>query len=177
MARDEIEGMAGEVEALRAGLASAQAALAESRANDRTAMHWLSSVREAAGHDGDFPSLVEAVRGMLAELDALNGQEPVAWVNTANLASAEVERGRGGQGDTHTWAERPTAYHTKALYARPIPPAPSVPDERAAFAEFFCSAMRLPLDADLTQYDEAWLPWKAWKARAALAAAPKPEGE
>lgn len=61
-----------------------------------------------------------------------------------------------------------------AIDSPPLTPAPSVPDERAAFAEFFCSAMRLPLDADLAQYDEAWLPWKAWKARAALASAPKP---
>lgn len=72
--------------------------------------------------------------------------------------------------ESGTWA---AAWKAAKRHEAQAQPAPSVPDERAAFAEFFCSAMRLPLDADLTQYDEAWLPWKAWKARAALAAAPE----
>ena len=46
-------------------------------------------------------------------------QEPVAWVNQANLNSAAIQRNRGGQGDTHTWSETPNAYHPVPLYTRP----------------------------------------------------------
>lgn len=43
-------------------------------------------------------------------------------------------------------------------------------DERAMFDQWFCQHSELPLDADTTQYDEAFLAYAAWKARAALAA-------
>jgi hypothetical protein len=48
-------------------------------------------------------------------------QEPVAWVNQANLSSAAISRNQGGQGDTHTWSEMPTAYHPIPLYTTPQP--------------------------------------------------------
>src|SRR5690606_8177501 len=41
--------------------------------------------------------------------------------------------------------------------------------EREAFDQWFCREKSLPADADTTQYDEAYLPYRAWKARAALA--------
>lgn len=41
---------------------AAQAIAKEARDNDRTTFYYLSAIREAAGHDGDFPSLIEAVR-------------------------------------------------------------------------------------------------------------------
>lgn len=43
-------------------------------------------------------------------------------------------------------------------------------DERAAFDHWFRCYQYLPDDADTTQYDEAFLAFKAWQARAALAA-------
>ena len=46
-------------------------------------------------------------------------QEPVAWVNQANLNSASIQRNRGGQGDTHTWSETPTWDHSVPLYTSP----------------------------------------------------------
>ena len=48
-------------------------------------------------------------------------QEPVAWVNQANLNSAVIQRNRGGQGDTHTWSETPNWYHPVPLYTAPQP--------------------------------------------------------
>ncbi len=36
----------------------------EARADDRQAMAYLQGIREAVGHEGDFPSLVELVRKM-----------------------------------------------------------------------------------------------------------------
>jgi len=43
-------------------------------------------------------------------------------------------------------------------------------DERAMFDQWFCQHSELPMDADTTQYDEAFLAYAAWQARAALAA-------
>ena len=46
-------------------------------------------------------------------------QEPVAWANSADIASSKVTRERGGQGDVHTWSETKSAYHDKPLYTHP----------------------------------------------------------
>jgi hypothetical protein len=45
--------------------------------------------------------------------------EPVAWANSADIASSKVTRERGGQGDVHTWSETKSAYHDKPLYTHP----------------------------------------------------------
>lgn len=47
---------------LQRRIAELEASLTESRANDRCSMQYLSQIREAAKHEGDFPSLVESVR-------------------------------------------------------------------------------------------------------------------
>lgn len=57
---------------------------------------------------------------------------------------------------------------------QPDQPQPSgnageVPDERAAFDHWFCLERGLPMDANTTMYSEAFLPFRAWQARAALA--------
>src|SRR5690606_5375710 len=44
----------------------------------------------------------------------------------------------------------------------------SLTTEREAFDQWFCREKSLPADADTTQYDEAYLPYRAWKARAGL---------
>lgn len=51
--------------------------LAESRANDRTAMGYLSAIRDALGFDGDYPALLEYCRS-IAKTAA--GAEPVVVV-------------------------------------------------------------------------------------------------
>lgn len=48
--------------------------------------------------------------------------EPVAWVNSANLASARRARERGGPFDQHTWSEAQTTYHDRPLYTHPAAP-------------------------------------------------------
>lgn len=48
-------------------------------------------------------------------------------------------------------------------------PAAQQGDEREAFDQWFRGYRCLPDDADTTQYDEAFLAFKAWQARAALA--------
>lgn len=50
-------------------------------------------------------------------------------------------------------------------------PAPSpVPDERAAFDEWFCKECDYPATTDTTPIASAYLPWRAWKARSLIAA-------
>lgn len=70
------------------------------------------------------------------------------------------------------------------LAASPAAPQPAAQqgDEREAFDQWFRGYQCLPDDADTTQYDEAFLAFKAWQARAALAAqdqeaAPAAQGE
>lgn len=70
----------------------------------------------------------------LAELDTaqeklreLEAQEPVAWVNSSNLISADIDRKRypGGHGDQYTWRGFKNDYGNTPLYARPVPAAPT----------------------------------------------------
>lgn len=58
------------------------------------------------------------------------------------------------------------------LSAAPATPQPAAQqgDEREAFDQWFRGYQFLPDDADTTQYDEAFLAFKAWQARAALTA-------
>lgn len=51
--------------------------LAESRANDRTAMQYLADIRKAAGHEGDFPSLIAKVTQLRAALTNIRGMTDV----------------------------------------------------------------------------------------------------
>jgi hypothetical protein len=68
-------------------------------------------------------SLYRRTEALRTAIEETEKQEPVAWVNYANLQSAAVTRNRGGQGDTHSWSETPTAYHSHPLYTTP-PTAP-----------------------------------------------------
>ena len=78
---------------------------------------------------------VDPLRGLIADaIDALaeqpaQQQEPVAWVNQANLNSAAIQRNRGGQGDTHTWSETPTWDHSVPLYTSPPQRKPLTDEE------------------------------------------------
>ena len=53
---------------VRHELAALKTELEESRANDRTAMGYLSGIRNALGFDGNFPALVEHCAALKAEL-------------------------------------------------------------------------------------------------------------
>lgn len=50
---------------------SLEAEVQHARYNERTAMSWLEDVRKAAGHDGDFPSLIEKVSSLSQENEQL----------------------------------------------------------------------------------------------------------
>lgn len=50
------------IAALNGQIASLEASLAEARANDRCVMQYLQQIREAANHNGDFPSLIDAIK-------------------------------------------------------------------------------------------------------------------
>ena len=104
----------------------------------------------------------EKASALRAELDALNRQEPVAWMKDQWSPDCGIywelcREDEMGWRDRKDWVP---------LYASPVP-APSLPDERAAF--------------DAWRHDGAWCraddagEWEAWQARAKLAAAPKPE--
>jgi len=66
--------------------------------------------------------------------------------------------------------------------SRGLAPAPAAvagpsEDEDRLFAAWLTRELCLPTDADLTQYGAAYLPYRAWKARAAIAApAPAAQG-
>lgn len=65
---DESAQLRAEVEALRAQLA-------ESQANDRTAMGYLAEVRAAVGGD-DFPAMVRSVQALRKDADRWNWYAP-----------------------------------------------------------------------------------------------------
>jgi hypothetical protein len=69
----------------------------------------------------DISQVETTITAIKAALEAKD--EPVAWVNQSNIASAKAERERCGQGDTHTWSEKPTVYHSVPLYITPPPVA------------------------------------------------------
>ena len=64
---------AGIVSELRARNAELEAQLAESRANDRTAMGYLSDIRKIVGGD-DFPQMVQRIAELEAQLVKRNAQ-------------------------------------------------------------------------------------------------------
>lgn len=59
---DQLDYARKGIQEWRSEALAAQAIANEARDNDRTTFYYLSAIREAAGHDGDFPSLIEAVR-------------------------------------------------------------------------------------------------------------------
>lgn len=64
--RDEVEHLSAEKDRLSREARGLHAQLTEARANDRTTFGYLSAIREAMQHDGDFPSLVTAVASLKA---------------------------------------------------------------------------------------------------------------
>ncbi|KUM02802.1 hypothetical protein KIF53_15210 [Chromobacterium subtsugae] len=89
----------------------------------------IDAIIDSMGWSLDPSECADMRRLCQATLKAATEQsgEPVAWVNHANLISAEIERQRGGAGDCHTWSEQKTDYHNTPLYTRPQP-APAVPE-------------------------------------------------
>jgi hypothetical protein len=61
---------------------------------------------------GVFYDARDALRAALDQPE----QEPVAWVNSADIISSKLTRERGGQGDVHTWSETKSSYHDRPLY-------------------------------------------------------------
>jgi hypothetical protein len=69
-ADSEIKRLNAEVESLQKHNGFLNGELKRSRLDERQAMTYLSQVRIAAEHDGDFPSLVEYVKQMAEALRA-----------------------------------------------------------------------------------------------------------
>ena len=69
---------------LRASLDQAEAEVKRARLDERQAMTYLSQVRAAAEHDGDFPSLVEHVKQMAEALRAAHEMVKAAWLEGSN---------------------------------------------------------------------------------------------
>lgn len=61
-ALDRADLLIAEIKNLTEANAVLTVQLAESRGNDRTGMLWLSKIKAAAQHDGDFPALIELIK-------------------------------------------------------------------------------------------------------------------
>lgn len=70
-----------------------QAEVKRARLDERQAMTYLSQVRIAAEHDGDFPSLVEHVKQMAEALRAAHEMAKAAWVEGSD-AGWKAARGK-----------------------------------------------------------------------------------
>jgi hypothetical protein len=88
---------------------------------DRAVLEQALRALEFVGEDMPHWAAVKRAQAITALRTALaqEEQEPVAWANSANIASSKVTRERGGQGDVHTWSETKSAYHDKPLYTAP----------------------------------------------------------
>jgi len=69
--------------------------LKRSRLDERQAMTYLSQVRIAAEHDGDFPSLVEHVKQMAEALRAAHEMTKAAWTEGSHAGWKLNERSTG----------------------------------------------------------------------------------
>jgi predicted RNase H-like nuclease (RuvC/YqgF family) len=76
----DVERLTAEVESLQKHNEFLNGELKRSRLDERHAMTYLSQVRIAAEHDGDFPSLVEHVKQMAEALRAAHEMTKDAWI-------------------------------------------------------------------------------------------------
>jgi predicted nucleic acid-binding Zn-ribbon protein len=77
---DERKRLQAEVASLGNQLQWANSECTRARLDERQAMTYLSQVRIAAEHDGDFPSLVEHVKQMTEALRAAHEMAKAAWI-------------------------------------------------------------------------------------------------
>lgn len=98
------------------------------------------------------PEIIDALAAALAEpappadmpMIEQKAVEPVGFVNRAAVNSAIIDRARG-VGDTHTWSEKKTSFHSVPFYTSPQPAphadVPMLTDEelREAFAQSLTS--------------------------------------
>lgn len=91
---DQIEYLQKGIQEWRSEALTAQTIAKEARDNDRTTFYYLSAIREAAGHDGDFPSLIEAVR-------KLAGRNVTARIQCATGCGSSVPVMAQDEGEDH----------------------------------------------------------------------------
>lgn len=80
----DVERLTAEVNSQNNQLRWTNAACKRARLDERQAMTYLSQVRIAAEHDGDFPSLAEHVKQMAEALRAAHEMTKAAWVEGSN---------------------------------------------------------------------------------------------
>ena len=96
---DEIAQLKAEAEALRAENAKLRAELAESQVNDRTAMGYLSDVRQIVG-GGDFPAMVANVARMAGALcELLDLVETISPFEGSTIRKARAAIAQQGEGE------------------------------------------------------------------------------
>jgi hypothetical protein len=83
-ADSEIKRLNAEVESLQKHNGFLNGELKRSRLDERQAMTYLSQVRIAAEHDGDFPSLVEHVKQMAEALRAAHEMAKAAFMDCSD---------------------------------------------------------------------------------------------
>ncbi|VFR80935.1 hypothetical protein RAN3_2490 [plant metagenome] len=129
------------------------------------------------GFNGALDTVAARIRNMLAAPVAAQAQpqQPVRGAHGLPLPkhpTVDDAPDDYSSGEKAAWV---TGWHEcrhemiGALRSQPSGNAGEL-DERVAFDDWFRGYQYLPDDADTTQYDEAFLAFKAWRARAALAA-------
>lgn len=150
--------------------------------SDAEIMQMWANVCRNIGHP--IPPAVAFARALLARYGAqpAASAEPVAYRVLRRTHDGEwKDDGRDWCNGTPSAdlkadiAQRADGWRIEYAYAAPVA-AQAQPSgntgelpasgERATFDQWFCRERGLPMDADTTQYDEAFLAYRAWQARA-----------
>lgn len=85
---------------------------------DKVSLCWHPQHEEYASTVGK----VQEWKQLFAAPVVIAAQEPVAWVNSSDLISAEIDRKRypGGHGDQYTWRGFKNDYGNTPLFAAPV---------------------------------------------------------
>lgn len=122
---EALQARVTELENLTTGMATRSDAMVQTAYTERDAA--LARVIELESDLAERTKLhhecIDDLKEALAKLAELEKQAPVAWVNSSNLISAEIDRKRypGGHGDQYTWRGFKNDYGNTPLYASPVP--------------------------------------------------------
>lgn len=119
-----IKGNCAEVAALRAALAeTAPVQEPVGGLDDATRIGWaMWRIKDLEQQLASRPAYIAQQSAPPADVPMIEQKavEPVGFVNRAAVNSAIIDRARG-VGDTHTWSEKKTSFHSVPFYTSPQP--------------------------------------------------------